>query len=138
MPKTGPIMIIEDDIDDQEFFKEAWDELQYPNPLKFFKRSEEVLQYLKQEDVVPFLIISDVSLPKMNGFELKKKLLEDHTINHRTIPFIFFSDSASNEQIVKSYDLGSNGFFMKGRDIEELKSILAKIFDYWQKSRTPE
>jgi CheY-like chemotaxis protein len=135
--KETPVLIVEDDIDDQEFFKEAWDQLEYPNPLKFFKKPEEVLQYLKQEKVVPFLIISDVNLPKMDGFELKKKLLEDSSVNHRTIPFVFFSESASNEQIIKSYDLGSHGFFIKG-NIKELKSTLASIVEYWQNSKTPE
>lgn len=136
--KETPVLIVDDDLDDQEFFKEAWKELGFPNPLKFFTKPDDVLNYLKQDPVVPFLIISDVNLPKMNGFELKKKLLEDSSVNYKTIPFVFFSDAATNTQVEKSYDLGSNGFFIKGTTITELKNTLSNIYKYWQNSRTPE
>ena len=136
--KDAPVLIVDDDLDDQEFFKEAWKELGFPNPLKFFTRPDDVVNYLKGNNVPPFLIISDVNLPKMSGFDLKKKLLEDSSINHKTIPFVFFSDAATNTQIEKSYDLGSNGFFIKGSSIKDLKNTLSNIFQYWQNSRTPE
>lgn len=135
---TGPVLIVNDDLDDQEFFKEAWEELEYTNPLKFFTNAEEVVNYLRQEKTVPFLIISDLYMHNMNGFELKKKLLEDRSINYKTIPFVFFSDAASNSQIEKSYDLGSHGFFIKEKNIKDIKSTLADIVKYWQKSKTPQ
>lgn len=135
---TGPILIVNDDLDDQDFFKEAWKELEFTNQLKFFTNAEELLNYLKQEKTIPFLIISDLYLHDMNGFELKKKLLEDSYLNYRTIPFVFFSDTASNAQIEKSYDLGSHGFFIKEKNIKEIKNTLADIVKYWQKSKTPQ
>lgn len=135
---TGPILIINDDLDDQEFFKEAWKELEFTNQLKFFTNAKELLNYLKQDKTIPFLIISDLYLHDMNGLELKKKLLEDSYLNYRTIPFVFFSDTASNAQIEKSYDLGSHGFFIKEKNIKEIKNTLADIVKYWQKSKTPQ
>lgn len=135
---TGPILIVNDDLDDQDFFKEAWKELEFTNQLKFFTNAKEVLNYLKQEKTLPFLIISDLYLHDMNGFELKKKLLEDSSLNYKTIPFVFFSDTASNAQIEKSYDLGSHGFFIKGKNIKEIKNTLADIVKYWQKSKAPQ
>lgn len=135
---TGPILIVNDDLDDQDFFKEAWKELDFTNQLKFFTNAKELLNYLKQEKTIPFLIISDLYLHDMNGFELKKKLLEDSYLNYKTIPFVFFSDSASNAQIEKSYDLGSHGFFIKEKNIKEIKNTLVDIVKYWQKSKVPE
>ncbi len=135
---TAPILIVDDDLDDQEFLQEAWEELAFPNELIFFSNAEEVLNYLKQEVTVPFLIISDVNLPKMNGFELKKKLLEDDSVNYKTVPFVFFSNTATNTQIEKSYDLGGNGFFIKGQNMLEIKKTLTDIVNYWQKSKAPE
>ena len=135
---TAPILIVDDDTDDWEFLEEAWKELEFTNQLKFFKNAKEVLNYLKEEEVIPFLIISDVNLPGQDGFQLKKKLLEDDTMNYKSIPFVFFSNSASDEQVKKSFDLGSNGFFIKGKNIQEIKNNLSDIVKYWQKSKTPE
>ncbi|WP_018614528.1 response regulator [Segetibacter koreensis] len=135
---TAPILIVDDDLDDQEFLQEAWKELDFTNKLIFFKTAEEVLNYLKQEKESPFLIISDVNLPKMNGFELKEKILNDTSIRYKSIPFVFFSNTATNKQIEKSYDLGSNGFFIKGQSMTEIKNTFTNIVNYWQKSKTPE
>lgn len=135
---TQPIFIVDDDKDEWEFIQDAWEELEYKNQLIFFSNAEDVLNYLKQEKVVPFLIISDVKLNKMSGFDLKKKIFEDISINHKSVPFVFFSNTATTAQIEKSYDLGSNGFFIKGQNMEEIKNTLKDIFNYWQKSKTPQ
>ncbi len=118
---TAPILIVDNDKDEWEFLQDAWGELEYSNQLIFFSNGEEVLNYLKKEKTVPFLIICDVNLHKMNGFELKKKLLDDNLVNYKSIPFVFFSNTATKAQIEKSYDLGSNGFFIKGKNMQEIK-----------------
>ncbi|HLL44081.1 MAG TPA: response regulator [Segetibacter sp.] len=134
---TEPILIVDGDKDEWEFLQNAWEGLEYPNQLIFFSDAEEVLNYLKKEKIIPFLIICDVNLHKMNGFELKKKLLEDNLINYKSIPFVFFSNTATKAQIEKSYELGTNGFFIKGKNIEEIKNTLIDIVNYWARSKTP-
>ena len=134
---TEPILIVDGDKDEWEFLQNAWEGLEYPNQLIFFSDAEEVLSYLKKEKIVPFLIICDVNLHKMNGFELKKKLLEDNLVNYKSIPFVFFSNTATKAQVEKSYDLGSNGFFIKGKSMEEIKNTLIDIVNYWARSKTP-
>ena len=134
---TEPILIVDGDKDEWEFLQDAWEGLEYPNQLIFFSDAEEVLSYLQKEKITPFLIICDVNLHKMNGFELKKKLLEDNLINYKSIPFVFFSNTATKAQIEKSYDLGSNGFFIKGKSMEEIKNTLIDIVNYWERSKTP-
>jgi CheY-like chemotaxis protein len=134
---TEPILIVDGDKDEWEFLQNAWEGLEYPNQLIFFSDAEEVLSYLKKEKIIPFLIICDVNLHKMNGFELKKKLLEDNLINYKSIPFVFFSNTATKAQIEKSYELGTNGFFIKGKNIEEIKNTLIDIVNYWARSKTP-
>src|SRR4051794_14675565 len=109
---TDPIIIVDDDPDDREFILDAWKELNYPNRLIFFKSGEDLLKFLKTEKIVPFLILSDVNLPKMNGFELKEKLLKESSTRYSSIPFVFWSSAISNEQVQKAYDLGVNGIFI--------------------------
>lgn len=135
---ANPIYIITEDDDDWEFLQQAWDELDYPNKLKFFRHTEDVLSYLKTQDHVPFLIICDLNLMHMDGFDLKKKLMDDKYLKNTSIPFVFLAETTPRKEIQKTYDRGINGFFVKGATIKETKATLKKIVEYWQESRTPE
>ena len=73
----------------------------------------------------------------MDGFELKAHLLEDSSLNYKSIPFVFWSSQVSKAQIQKAYDLGGNGFFVKESNFEDLKSFLHTLMEYWLKSKTP-
>jgi CheY-like chemotaxis protein len=112
--------------------------LDYKNPLLFFKNGEEVLKFLEDKKVVPFLILCDVNLPKMDGFELKEQLLKRENTRYTSIPFVFWSSAMSNQQIQKAYDLGVNGIFLKDSSFGELKQSLIRIVSYWLKSKVPE
>ena len=134
---NSPVFIVDDDHDDREFLEQAWKELGYKNPLRFFDTGEDVLTHLKNDPTVPFLILSDVNLPKMDGFELKK-IIESSIIKHKSIPFVFWSNFAAKSQIKKAYDLAANGFFIKETKFEDIKKSLVQIYEYWQKSKSPE
>ena len=135
---NGPVLIVNDDSDDKEILQEAWNDLGYSNPLHFFNNGKDVLSYLKSNQPTPFLILCDVKLPSMTGFELKQKILEDDTSNYKSIPFVFWSSAVSKSQIEESYDLGGNGFFIKDITFEGLKQSLRDIVNYWAKSIVPE
>lgn len=74
MNKTGPIIIVEDDPDDEFILNEIFEELNYKNQLIFFRDSEEALQFLQDTDIEPFLLMSDINMPKLNGMELREKV----------------------------------------------------------------
>lgn len=133
-----PVYIVDDDSDDRDFIQDAWKDLKYNNRLIFFKNAEEVLQHLITEGTVPFLVLCDVNLPKMDGFKLKEKLLKHSATRYKSIPFIFWSSNISNAQIQQAYDLGINGFFIKESSFEALKETLSDIVSYWAKSKVPE
>ena len=134
----APIVIVDDDDDDREFIEEAWQELDFANKLVFLKTGDEVLDYLRSGKQTPFLILCDVNIPRMDGFELKAALLSETSTNYKSIPFVYWSSTASESQIRKAYDLGGNGFFIKESSLKELKESLKEIVLYWKKSKTPE
>jgi CheY-like chemotaxis protein len=134
----GPVLIVDDDKDDWTILKDAWNELGYENPLIFFSSGNEVIEYLKSEKKTPFIILCDVNIPKMDGFELKRKILEDDNSNYKSIPFVFWSSAVSKAQIQRAYDLGVNGFFLKEDRFDALKQTLKEIVNYWKKSVVPE
>ena len=77
MSKQGPILIIEDDRDDQHLLTEVFTTLNIKNELKFFENGNTALHYLQTTLDQPFIILSDVNLPGMSGPELKRSINED-------------------------------------------------------------
>ena len=134
---NAPVFIVDDDVDDREIIHEIWNELGIKNPLLFFASGHEVLDHVKKDPTNPFIIISDVNLPRMDGFELRQKLLDEHSFHYKSIPFVFWSTVASNEQIKKAYDYGAQGFFIKGSNYSMLKESLDMIMTYWKTSKAP-
>jgi CheY-like chemotaxis protein len=61
MQKSGPIIVIEDDVDDQEILYEIFTKLSYPNEVIFFSDGYKALTYITDTNVQPFLILSDIT-----------------------------------------------------------------------------
>ena len=133
----APVFIVDSDIEDKELLAEAWKELALPNQLYFFKNAEEVIRQLETNSVVPFLIISEINLPKTSGLELKRYLLEHNHTNFKSIPFVFLSDTPSQAHIEEAYYLCTNGLFKKSDSFEKLKQQLLGIVKYWRESLVP-
>ena len=73
----GPIIVIEDDIDDQELLRDVFQKINYPNIVRYFNDGESALEYLNRTDVIPFLILSDINMPVLDGFALRDKVKID-------------------------------------------------------------
>ncbi|MBI2721109.1 MAG: response regulator [Bacteroidetes bacterium] len=137
MNKTGPIIIIEDDRDDQEIFGIVFEELGYKNDILFFGDGEEALNYLTSTALEPFIIFSDINMPKLNGMELREKIYENEDLRIKSIPYLFFSTTAEQKHIIDAYSKSVQGFFIKPSGINEIKNILQIIIEYWQKCESP-
>ena len=71
MNSDGPVIIIEDDIDDKEALEEVFKNLGYPNELMFYSDGQQALDFLNSSDVVPFIILSDINMPKLDGWKIR-------------------------------------------------------------------
>ena len=135
----SPVFIVDDDRDDRYLVDEIWKELDLKNPLLFFNTAKELLTHMKlNPDKPPFIIISDVNLPEIDGFKLREILLNDESAKYKSIPFLFWSVKASQRQIKKAYDLSAHGFFIKENTVEEIKNTFKTIIQYWLKSKIPQ
>ena len=137
MAKNGPIIIIEDDADDQELLNEIFRELGIPNFIKFFNSCLHALDYLLSSMEKPFLIISDINLPAMTGLELCRKITENESLKAKSIPFIFLTTTNDQKVITEAYEMFVQGFFVKPASIQELKDMIRMIVDYWKICRSP-
>jgi len=137
MNKTGPIIIIEDDKDDQEILMIIFEELGYINETVFFTDGNDALTYLNETNTKPFLILSDINMPKINGFELRMKVFTNEQLQSKCIPYLFFTTGATRKSVLEAYALSVQGFFKKPSDITALKVTIKRIIEYWQECIAP-
>lgn len=137
MDKNGPIVVIEDDSDDQEILKEIFDNLNYKNPIIYFSDGEDALNYLTETRVKPFLILSDINMPKLSGFELREKIYVNESLNLKCIPYLFFTTTSNQKSVIDAYSQSVQGFFVKPNDITRLQNTIQKIVEYWKECEAP-
>lgn len=137
MNKTGPIVVIEDDSDDQEILKEIFDNLNYKNPIIYFSDGEDALKYLTETSIKPFLILSDINMPKLSGFELREKIYVNESLNLKCIPYLFFTTTSTQKSVIDAYSQSVQGFFVKPNDFARLQNTIKKIVEYWQECEAP-
>lgn len=137
MNKSGPIIIIEDDLDDQETLNDVFKDLNYKNEIIFFTDGEKALEYLTGSATEPFIIFSDIYMPKFSGMELRQKIHENENLRIKSIPYLFFSTSAEQRHVVDAYSKSIQGFFVKPSTYQEIKETIKTIVDYWNKCVSP-
>jgi CheY-like chemotaxis protein len=137
MNKDGPIIIIEDDPDDQELLKTVFRKLNYKNELIFFIDGDVALEFLNQPTIVPFIILSDINLPKLDGFELRKKLKTDADLAIKCIPYLFLTTALNQKAVMEAYSMSAQGFFVKGNSLPDLEETITVIMEYWKKCVAP-
>ena len=135
--KQGPIVVIEDDLDDQEILTDIFYELNYQNKILFFNDGEAALDYIDKGKELPFLILSDINMPRLNGFALREKLKTDAKLSNKCIPYLFFSTAVNQNHVIDAYSQSVQGFFVKGSSMEELKDTISIIIQYWRRCAAP-
>ncbi|AUD03634.1 response regulator [Spirosoma pollinicola] len=137
MSKKGPIILIEDDEDDQLLIKMAIKNLNVVNPIWVFHNGQEALEYLERSVEQPFLILCDINMPLLNGLELRAVINQHKILREKSIPFVFLTTTASAEAIRMAYDESVQGFYQKENSQAGLQQQLKLIIDYWQSCLHP-
>lgn len=135
--KSGPIIVIEGDADDQDFLTEIFERLNYQNKVLFFSDGHEALNYINDSSEPPFLILSDINLPKLNGFELRNKVKTDAKLSNKCIPYLFFSTASNQKSVIEAYSQSVQGFFVKQSSMSELEATVRAIMEYWRRCAAP-
>ena len=138
MNKTGPIIVIEDDEDDQLLLTQVFSKLSHKNKVIFFEDPEEALTFLTTSAVEPFIVLSDINMPKLSGLELREKIHANESLRLKCIPYLFFTTSAEQQHVVEAYSKSVQGFFVKPNSLYKLEQMIRKIIDYWQECTSPD
>jgi CheY-like chemotaxis protein len=137
MNKQGPIIVVEDDIEDQEMLADVFQQLQTKNQVIFFPDGFEAYEFLKTTREQPFLILSDLNMPKLSGFALRDMVHNNEDLRLKCIPYLFFTTSAEQRHIADAYSKSVQGFFTKPNSYLELVRIIKNIIEYWKDCHSP-
>lgn len=136
--KNGPIILVEDDLDDQELTNEVIASIGRTNEVITFNSCDDAFEYLMGNlDVQPFIILSDINLPHTSGIEFKQRIDNTPVLRQKSIPFVFYSTSAEKVSVDKAYQYSVQGFFVKGNSMKEMAAMLKLILDYWTYCKHP-
>lgn len=138
MTHHGPIIMIDDDKDDQEIMQDVVNDLEIHNKLLFFDKGADAFDYLKTTTEQPIVILSDINLPQQSGVEFKRHIDNDPQLREKSIPFIFFSTYIDKRVVDIAYkELTIQGFFQKSGNYLELKNTIKLIIEYWKICKHP-
>ena len=136
-PKSNSyILLIEDNDDDIELTKLAFNQNKFANNIVVKKDGEEALDYLIgnnfeaiKEHGQPVFILLDLKLPKVDGLEVLKELK-----NHKetsNIPVIVLTSSKEEDDILKGYALGANSYVRKPVNYDRFVKTVNTLGIYW-------
>ena len=135
--KKDPIVILmaDDDDDDYLLTKKALKESKLLNTLVRVADGEELLDSLhgrgkyEGKAVRPGVILLDLNMPRKDGREALKEIKADEKL--RNIPVVIFTTSKAEEDIYRTYQLGSSSFITKPVTFENLISVMKTLGAYW-------
>ncbi len=136
------ILLVEDNPDEAELALRGFNRLNIDYNLEVVADGEEALEYLfsngrhsrRPVEHNPALIILDIDLPRLNGFEVLKKIRLDR--NYVATPVVMLSTSDERSDILKSYQLGVNSYLRKPVDFDSFADLLQQMSQYWLNTNT--
>ncbi len=123
------IVVVDDDIITLTLLEEALADFS----VMIMASPLEALEAVRGMDEPPLLIILDVNMPDMSGFELCVKLRE--FISEEQSDIIFHTSSSEMEERLKGYEIGANDFLIKPIEIQELRKKARSIVKRGKKRR---
>ena len=128
------ILLVEDNEDDIVLIKDAFAEAKFLAILNGVSDGEKALTYLRREPPYqhagqPGLILLDINMPKMNGFELLEILKKDPCL--KSIPVVMLTTSKREEDVVRSYAGGAVSYIPKPIDFSHFVKIVREFELYW-------
>jgi len=133
-----PILLVEDNPMDVDLTQRAFQRQQVPNPIQIAWDGEQALSFIPRWDSgesTPLLILLDLKLPKMDGFEVLR-VLKDHP-EYQNIPVVILTTSTEENDVRSAYQGGANSYLSKPVDFETFVQIVENIQNYWCRLNIP-
>ncbi len=128
------LLLAEDDDDHADLMELALEDAVVVCELVRVRNGEEAICYLRREgdyanSKVPDLILLDINMPRVNGFEVAEFIKQSATL--RAIPTAMLTTSDAEPDKRKAYGLGVNSFLVKPADFGDMTEMLSDVVKYW-------
>ncbi|HET7271002.1 MAG TPA: response regulator [Rubrobacter sp.] len=131
------ILLVEDNPDDELLTLRALKKNGVLSEVVVAHDGVEALDYLfasgvhsgRDADVMPQLILLDLKLPKVNGFEVLKRLRSDERT--RLLPVVILTSSKEQQDMLDGYGLGANSYVRKPVNFEQFVRVVEQLKLYW-------
>lgn len=120
------LLIVEDNSDVRFFIKNIFE-----NEYTIFEASDGEKGLRIAFDEIPDLIISDLMMPKLDGFEMCNKIKSDERTSH--IPLIMLTAKATNKDMIEGFETGADDYIMKPFDADVLHAKVKNILEQRKK-----
>lgn len=144
MSESAVILIVEDRDDDIFVLRRAFERALVTNPVQVVRDGEEAISYLsgegkfanRAEYPLPALVILDLKLPKVDGFEVLIWIRRQEGI--RGLPVIVLTSSNQIRDVNRAYSLGANSFVVKDTDLQHAVDFSSFLKHWLHTARKPE
>jgi CheY-like chemotaxis protein len=129
---VGDVLLVEDADIDVEFTRRAFEVESFPGELRVTRDGESALELLESEaDTPPRLILLDLGLPRMSGFEVLEAVRNHDNPRLRRTPVVVLTTSRAPTDIQRAYDLCANSFVTKPHSPEEFVELVGALRAWW-------
>ena len=133
MHKKMVILLVEDNPDDEELTRIAFQESNLLNEVVVARDGAEALDYLLDSHgkghPQPSLVLLDLKLPKVDGLEVLKRLREEPRT--RMLPVVVLTTSKEESDLISSYNLGCNSYIRKPVVFNDFIDAVRQLGMYW-------
>jgi CheY-like chemotaxis protein len=129
------VLLVEDNPDDVEITRRALSLGRIANDLQVARDGQEALDFLLRQGQYgadtprPDLILLDLNLPKVNGMEVLERIKIKDSLY--SIPVIMLTVSNRDEDVAKSYKLGSSTYIQKPVEFDKFFHAIEVLGEYW-------
>jgi CheY-like chemotaxis protein len=135
--KEPVILLVEDNADDEALTMRALQKNNITNKIVVARDGVEALDYLfargahavRDTGVQPAIILLDLKLPKLDGFEVLRELRADNRT--KLLPVVILTSSKEQQDIANGYNLGANRYVRKPVDFQQFVEAVRQLGLYW-------
>jgi CheY-like chemotaxis protein len=131
-----PILLAEDNANDVELILAAFQEAKLANEIVVTRDGEAALDYLYRrgehtgrKTAAPALVLLDLKMPRVDGREVLRQIRQDPDL--RTIPVVVLTSSKEDNDLLQTYELGTNAYVVKPVAFHDFISAVSKVGVFW-------
>jgi two-component system response regulator len=128
-PSLRPILLVEDNPDDEQLTLRSLRKAKITNSVLIARNGEEALTLLFELKPLPTVVLLDLKLPKLDGFEVLRQIRANPTT--KMLPVVILTSSSEDRDIVESYDSGANSYVRKPVDFKQFVEAVSQLGLYW-------